>query len=82
LVFFFVLLNILFVILTFFIIETKYSKKYLDLIVNEESNRNTFLIRNLIIQNIRKFLIEKDFLEVETPILQKSAGKQNLKLKT
>jgi lysyl-tRNA synthetase class 2 len=53
--------------------EQIYRQRYLDLIVNEES-RNVFQQRFKIIREIRKFLEDKDFLEVETPMLQPIAG--------
>lgn len=54
-------------------IETRYRQRYLDLIMNPES-RETLTRRSLIIQEIRRLLIEKGFLEVETPMLQTIAG--------
>ena len=53
--------------------EDKYRKRYLDLIANEES-AEIFRKRTLIIQEIRKFLNERNFIEVETPILQPQYG--------
>ncbi len=53
--------------------ETRYRQRYLDLIANEET-RNTFLVRSKIIDSIRQFLKERDFLEVETPMMQVLAG--------
>ncbi|KAI5952478.1 KRS1 [Candida jiufengensis] len=53
--------------------EARYRKRYLDLIMNE-SSRETFKIRSKIIQFIRKFLDTRDFVEVETPILNVIAG--------
>ncbi|WP_018692086.1 lysine--tRNA ligase [Algicola sagamiensis] len=53
--------------------EQRYRQRYLDLIANEES-RNTFVLRTKIVQYIRSFLIEKDFLEVETPMMQTIPG--------
>lgn len=49
--------------------ETRYRQRYLDLIVNEES-RNTFLVRTKTIQAIRDFLVQRNFIEVETPMMQ------------
>lgn len=54
-------------------VETRYRQRYLDLIMNEET-RATFRKRSLIIQEIRNYLIEHGFLEVETPMLQTIAG--------
>ena len=53
--------------------ETRYRQRYLDLISNEET-RKTFLMRSKIINCIRQFLIERDFLEVETPMMQPIPG--------
>ena len=54
-------------------IETRYRKRYVDLIVNENV-RATFKKRSLIIQKIREYLTNLGFLEVETPMLQTQAG--------
>ncbi len=54
-------------------IEIRYRQRYLDLIVNE-STRNVFRKRAKIIQAIRDFLMERGFLEVETPMMQPIAG--------
>jgi len=48
--------------------ETRYRKRYLDLIMNEDSKRIAFM-RPKIISTIRSFLATKDFTEVETPVL-------------
>ncbi|MEO0294063.1 MAG: lysine--tRNA ligase [candidate division WOR-3 bacterium] len=53
--------------------EECYRKRYLDLVSNEESMK-VFKTRSLIIQEIRDFLNEKGFIEVETPILQVRYG--------
>jgi len=53
--------------------EIKYRQRYLDLIMSQES-RNTFLIRSKIVAYIRQFLIERQFLEVETPMMQVIPG--------
>jgi len=53
--------------------EIKYRQRYLDLIMSEQS-RNTFRIRSQIVSYIRQFLIERDFLEVETPMMQVIPG--------
>ncbi len=53
--------------------ETRYRQRYLDLIMNEGS-RNTFMIRSKIISHIREFLSNKNFLEVETPMMQVIPG--------
>jgi len=54
-------------------IETRYRQRYLDLIVNS-GVRDVFYKRTRIIQLIREFLNERDFLEVETPMMQSIAG--------
>ena len=54
-------------------IDLRYRQRYLDLIVNPEV-KETFLIRSKIIRAIRKYLDERGFLEVETPILNTIAG--------
>lgn len=53
--------------------ETRYRQRYLDLLVNEEA-RKTFTIRAQIIEGIRNFLVNKKFLEVETPMMQVLPG--------
>lgn len=53
--------------------ELRQRKRYLDLMANEETRR-TFTIRSKIVSSIRRFLDGRGFLEVETPILQESAG--------
>lgn len=53
--------------------EARYRKRYLDLIMNDAS-RHRFRVRSKIIQYIRKFLDTRDFVEVETPILNVIAG--------
>jgi len=53
--------------------ETCYRQRYLDLIMNEKS-RATFLIRSQIVSHIRQFLTERNFLEVETPMMQVIPG--------
>jgi len=53
--------------------ETKYRQRYIDLIMNDET-RNTFHIRSKIVQYIRQFLSVKDFMEVETPMMQTIPG--------
>ena len=53
--------------------ELCYRKRYLDILVNEKS-RQTFSIRTKIIQAIRHFLSVRDFIEVETPMMQPIPG--------
>ena len=54
-------------------VEIRYRQRYLDLIVNPQS-RKTFRTRALLVSSIRRWLDEKDFLEIETPVLQSEAG--------
>ena len=53
--------------------ETRYRQRYLDLIVNDVT-RDTFRVRSQIIHYIREFMVERDFLEVETPMMQAIPG--------
>jgi lysyl-tRNA synthetase, class II len=53
--------------------EQVYRQRYLDLIVNPES-RARLLLRSRIVSHIRRFLESRQFLEVETPVLQNVAG--------
>jgi len=53
--------------------ELQYRKRYLDLIASERS-RDIFKKRSLMVAEIRKFLADRDFLEVETPMLHGVAG--------
>lgn len=53
--------------------EQIYRQRHLDLIVNQES-RKRFITRSDVIKEIRKFMWERDFTEVETPCLQSIAG--------
>jgi lysyl-tRNA synthetase class 2 len=54
-------------------IEQRYRQRYLDLMTNTES-RTVFALRSRLIQAIRDFLIERDFLEVETPMMHSVIG--------
>ena len=54
-------------------LEQRYRQRYVDLIVNR-SVKETFVKRTKIINSIRNFLNNKDYLEVETPILQPIPG--------
>ncbi len=54
-------------------VEIRYRQRYLDLISNPES-RDVFWKRFLIIDSIRKFFQEKEYVEVETPMLQPIPG--------
>lgn len=53
--------------------ETRYRKRYLDLIMNKDS-RKRFITRSKIISYIRKFLDSREFIEVETPMMNVIAG--------
>ena len=53
--------------------DVRYSQRYLDLIVNPEV-RDTFVKRSQILREIRRFLDERGFMEVETPMLVPNAG--------
>jgi lysyl-tRNA synthetase class 2 len=53
--------------------ETKYRQRYLDLIMNEVT-RGTFQTRTAIVRYLRRFLDERGFLEVETPMMQVIPG--------
>ncbi len=53
--------------------EARYRQRYLDLIMNQDV-RETFEKRSKILKEIRSFLAEKDFMEVETPLLVENAG--------
>ena len=53
--------------------ETKYRQRYVDLIVSEET-RNTFIARSKIVSAIRGFMLQNEFLEVETPMLHPIPG--------
>jgi lysyl-tRNA synthetase class 2 len=53
--------------------ELKYRQRYLDLIMSDDT-RERFRIRSLIINHIRAFLSRRDFLEVETPMMQAIPG--------
>jgi len=53
--------------------ETRYRQRYLDLIANPEV-ADVFRKRALILQKIREYFVARDFLEVETPMMQLQAG--------
>lgn len=53
--------------------DMRYRQRYIDLIVNPEV-KDTFIKRSLIIREIRNFLDNRDFIEVETPVLVSNAG--------
>src|ERR671936_1216919 len=54
-------------------VETRYRQRYLDLLVNEDT-RADFELRTRLVTAIRRYLDERGFLEVETPILQPRYG--------
>jgi lysyl-tRNA synthetase, class II len=53
--------------------ETRYRKRYLDLLMHEDS-RELFLLRTRVVSAIRRYLDEHGFVEVETPVLQPRYG--------
>src|SRR5580692_6654920 len=53
--------------------ETRYRRRYVDLIMNEESRR-VFVMRTAIVRYLRAFLDSRGFLEVETPMLHPIPG--------
>ena len=53
--------------------DTRYRQRYVDLIMNPES-KEVFVKRSKIIREIRNFLADRDFMEVETPTLVHNAG--------
>ncbi len=54
-------------------VELRYRQRYVDLIVNPEA-KDIFVYRSRIIQALREFLSQRDYLEVETPMMQSIAG--------
>ena len=54
-------------------VETRYRQRYLDLIANDEAKK-ILRTRSLIVSAMRRFMDERGFLEVETPVLQAEAG--------
>ena len=54
-------------------VEARYRQRYVDMIINS-SVRDTLRKRSVTIRAIRKFLDDRDFLEIETPVLQVEAG--------
>ena len=54
-------------------VETRYRQRYVDLIMNDDV-RATFKTRSQIVRGIRDFLNDRDFMEVETPMMQSLAG--------
>jgi lysyl-tRNA synthetase class 2 len=58
--------------------EQKYRQRYVDLIVDEES-RGRFIARSKAIASIRSFMVDNNFLEVETPMMHPIPGGANAK---
>ena len=54
-------------------VELRYRQRYVDLVMNPEV-REVFLKRSKLIQSLRRYLDEHDFIEVETPMMQPIAG--------
>jgi len=54
-------------------VETRYRRRYLDLIVNDEVRQN-FKLRSRLIHSIRAYLDQREFMEVETPMMQPIPG--------
>ncbi len=54
-------------------VETRLRQRYLDLILHDKV-RETFLVRSKVVAEIRRFLDERGFMEVETPMMQPLAG--------
>ena len=54
-------------------VETRYRKRYLDLAMNDDVRRD-FITRSKMVASIRRWLDERDFIEVETPVLQPRYG--------
>ncbi len=54
-------------------VETRYRQRYLDLLVNQDV-RDVFRKRSQIISLIRDYMVSRDYLEVETPMMQPIAG--------
>jgi lysyl-tRNA synthetase, class II len=54
-------------------VEQRYRQRYLDLITNLDS-KDTFMMRSKIIQSMRRYLDDRGFLEVETPMMHSIAG--------
>lgn len=57
-------------------VEVKYRQRYLDLIMSEET-RTTFRRRFKVVEEVRRFFLEHDFLEVETPMMHPIVGGAN-----
>jgi lysyl-tRNA synthetase class 2 len=53
--------------------DTRYRQRYIDLMMTKET-QNRMLMRTKLVRAVRRFLEEKDFLEVETPVLQHTSS--------
>ncbi|WP_345880188.1 lysine--tRNA ligase [Shewanella algae] len=53
--------------------ETRYRQRYVDLIVNQDS-RDAFVMRSKVVSAIRNFMVKKEFMEVETPMMHVIPG--------
>src|SRR5690606_12992971 len=53
--------------------ELRQRRRYLDLMANEET-RQVFATRSKVVSGIRRYLDDRGFMEVETPVLQEAAG--------
>jgi lysyl-tRNA synthetase, class II len=58
--------------------EAKYRQRYLDLIMNEEA-KEVFLLRSNVLKKIREFYWQKNFTEIETPVLENISSGANAK---
>ena len=58
--------------------ETRFRQRYIDLLMNPEVKKN-FIMRNNIINYVRRFLLDRDFVEVETPQMNMIPGGANAK---
>lgn len=54
-------------------VETRYRQRYVDLVMNDDV-RNVFVTRSRVVSAMRRFLDERGFLEVETPMMQSIPG--------
>ena len=54
-------------------VEIRYRQRYLDLIMND-SSKETFRKRSRIVEEVRRFFVDHDFMEVETPMMHPIAG--------
>jgi lysyl-tRNA synthetase class 2 len=54
-------------------VDTRYRQRYVDLVVNEDARR-TFQVRHDVIASVRRGLVDRGFVEVETPVLHVEVG--------